>query len=253
MNGAIESTLWPGMKKLEPGSRLGGILARKRGYHNSRDSLPSTDYSVREFRADKEGPANLGSAIDWTFPDAQRGDYRTIAKYSKRLMAAGKAKDPRTIYMREFFGNCDSDAYVEGYDFSKETDSTSDSSHLWHIHISIHRAYINNVAAMNAILSILAGELLADYYVRLGIKPPEKVTGVAKVELKVGSRGPLVKHLQSRLNAIFPAYSRLKEDGIYGDKTANVLKEFQRRTGLKPDGIVGNTTKAMLKRYGITL
>lgn len=71
--------------------------------------------------------------------------------------------------------------------------------------------------------------------------------------IRKGSHGPVVKHLQQRMNAIFPRYSRLKVDGDYGPKTEAVVKEFQRRTGLAPDGIVGPKTKAMLKRYGVVL
>jgi hypothetical protein len=159
---AIESVLWPGMKRLEPTSKLGGVLARKPGYHNSRDHLPPDDYSVR-FPADKLGPADEGSAIDWTFPDAQRGDYSTIKVYSRHLLNAGKNRDPRTQYFREFFGNADDDREVEGWDFTKGQPSTSDTSHLWHIHLSVHRKWINSVEAMRAMLSILGGEPLALY------------------------------------------------------------------------------------------
>jgi hypothetical protein len=160
-NGAIETTLWPGMHALEPSSQLGGIMARKPGYHNSRDHLPASDYSVREFAIDRVGPADLGSAIDWTFPEAQSESYGRIDRYSSRLLAAGRAVDPRTYGMREFFGQADSDSAVEGWDFSKNRTSTSDKSHLWHIHISIHRKYINDTRAMRAVLSILSGQSLA--------------------------------------------------------------------------------------------
>jgi hypothetical protein len=72
-------------------------------------------------------------------------------------LEAGQAKDQRTAYMRESFGNTDSDDEVEGWDFSKHRTSTSTRSHLWHIHISAHRKYIEDKAAMGAILSILTG------------------------------------------------------------------------------------------------
>lgn len=262
MNGTIESILWPGMHKLEPKSKLGGIVARKPGYHNSRDHLPSSDYSVREFSQDRYGPVNLGSAIDWTFPDAQAGHYGTINKYSNRLMSAGKSRDPRTVYMREFFGNTDSDHEVEGWDYSKHVPSSSDSSHLWHLHISIHREYINNTVAMQAILSILSGQSLTDWKKGLGgtgkidttpiIKPPAPTTGgSAKPVLKSGATGTWVTQLQKGLNRVFPAYSSLKVDGEYGAKSVAVVKEFQKRTGLLADGQVGPKTWAMLDRYGV--
>jgi len=158
-NGAIETVLWPGAKA-EVGTDLlnGGILANKSGYHNSRNRLPSTDYSV-QLAKDKLGPGDLGSAIDLTFRSAQGGDYRNIAKYSKRLYQAGVDKDPRAYPMREFQGNIDFDNTVEGWSYYRDHAlTTSDKSHLWHIHISIYRKYINDEAAMRSILSIWNGD-----------------------------------------------------------------------------------------------
>lgn len=87
-----------------------------------------------------------------------------------------------------------------------------------------------------------------------GSKPaPVKPVGSTKLALKVGSTGPLVKHLQERMNAVFPSYSRLREDGNYGAKTEAVIKEFQRRCSVKADGVIGPKTRALLKRYGIVL
>lgn len=64
--------------------------------------------------------------------------------------------------------------------------------------------------------------------------------------LKVGSRGPEVERLQLFLNRVYPAYSKLSIDGIYGPATETVVKEFQRRSGLVVDGIVGPATRAKL-------
>lgn len=157
---AISEVLWLGMKALVPTSQLGGILADKPGYHNMRRRLPSTDYSVT-LPIDKLGPDNEGSAIDWTFPNAQAGNYSTIALYSKRLYDAGVTDDPRAYPMREFFGNIDLDSTVEGWSYYRNAAASSDTSHLWHIHISIHRKYINDTAAMNSILDILGGDDMA--------------------------------------------------------------------------------------------
>ncbi|SDT74419.1 LysM peptidoglycan-binding domain-containing protein [Actinoplanes derwentensis] len=172
--GLIATVLWPGLHALEPASKLGGILARKRGYHDSRGHHlqvgRTNDYSIR-MPLDLKGPDDEAAAIDWTFPDAQAGDFTTIKKYSARLLAAGRANDPRTYAMREFFGNADLDRDVEGWDFVRDETSSSDSSHLWHIHISIRRCYVNNRQAIDAILSILRGEALAVWQKRWGIAP----------------------------------------------------------------------------------
>lgn len=60
-----------------------------------------------------------------------------------------------------------------------------------------------------------------------------------------------VSSLQRQLNKTFPSYSNLKVDGNFGSATEEVVKEFQRRSGLVVDGIVGPNTTATLKRYGI--
>lgn len=52
--------------------------------------------------------------------------------------------------------------------------------------------------------------------------------------LKVNSKGPEVKRLQSFLG--------LKPDGIFGEKTEAVVKQWQASYGLESDGIVGEKT-----------
>ena len=149
---------WEQFQKLEPTARLGGIFATKAGYHNTRAGNRASDYSVQSV-VDRQGPATRSAGIDITFPDAQRGDYRTIIKYSARLLASGRdPNDERGNYLRSFFGNVDTDREVEGWDFQRVRPSTSDSSHLWHIHLSFSRATVGDMKAMRAVLSILAGE-----------------------------------------------------------------------------------------------
>lgn len=69
--------------------------------------------------------------------------------------------------------------------------------------------------------------------------------------LRVGSRGTAVRNLQAGLNRVFPAYSRLGVDGIFGPNTQRVVREFQRRSRLSADGVVGPKTRAALAKYGI--
>lgn len=72
-------------------------------------------------------------------------------------------------------------------------------------------------------------------------------------DLKLGMRGAAVRSLQAGLNAVFPAYSHLQTDGVFGPATYSVLTEFQRRAGLTADGVVGPNTRAALKRVGIVV
>lgn len=58
--------------------------------------------------------------------------------------------------------------------------------------------------------------------------------------LKWGSRGEKVRKVQQRLKDW--GYYKGSVDGVYGWRTANAVKAFQRKHGLKADGIVGKST-----------
>ncbi len=150
------------MLALESGTRNGGIYVDKPGYHNTRAGNASDDYSVRD-PEDKGGPSDKAAGYDWTFPEAQGGSYGTISRYSQRLLAAGRADDPRVAGWKEFFGQADSDQGVEGWDFRDGESSTSDSSHLWHIHLSEDRDKVTSMDNKRALLSVLKGESLAEW------------------------------------------------------------------------------------------
>lgn len=155
--------LWEHLHALEPKSKLGGIYASKPGYHSTRADNQARwpdNYSITDAE-DKVGPPDKAAAIDWTFPDAQAGDYTTIAKYSKRLLEAGARGDPRVSGWREFYGQGDTDTHVEGYDFRYGDTATSDPSHLWHIHLSCDRGKVASRANMDALLSVLRGDDMA--------------------------------------------------------------------------------------------
>lgn len=64
---------------------------------------------------------------------------------------------------------------------------------------------------------------------------------------KYGSRGEEVKQIQSKLKAW--GYYDGGVDGIYGSKTFEAVKKFQRKNGLSVDGIAGQKT---LSALGIT-
>ena len=75
-------------------------------------------------------------------------------------------------------------------------------------------------------------------------------------KLRNGSKGTAVIHLQAGLLRVFPTYAGpIKRtggaDGKFGDGTEQVVREFQRRSGLTPDGVVGPKTWAKLGRYHI--
>jgi len=155
--------LWEETRAAIPGVKLGGIYAAKPGYHASRAENQSSDYS-RRYAADKRGPADKASAIDLTFPSAQSGRYADIIRYTKRLDTAARNRDPRlyhdggTPVIREVIGTLDGS---RPYAFDLQTrrsDHNRDDTHLWHIHLSITRAYANDWEALRGLLSVLKGE-----------------------------------------------------------------------------------------------
>ena len=62
--------------------------------------------------------------------------------------------------------------------------------------------------------------------------------------LKQGATGGEVKELQRRLKQW--GYYSGSVDGVYGPKTVEAVKYFQRKNGLKADGIAGKSTFAAL-------
>lgn len=152
--------LWEQLHLLEPHTELGGIYADKPGYHNTRAGNDPHNYSVVDAE-DQGGPSNLAAALDWTFPDAQAGRYDLIIKYSKRLLDSGEdVNDSRLDWMREFYGQADEDTKVEGWDYRYGEPSTSDPSHLWHIHFSFSRNALTK-ANMDLLLAVLRGDDMA--------------------------------------------------------------------------------------------
>lgn len=66
------------------------------------------------------------------------------------------------------------------------------------------------------------------------------VQAVETATVKQGSRGETVKKIQQKLKNW--GYYKGAVDGIFGAKTREAVKYFQRRNGLTVDGIVGNNT-----------
>jgi len=160
----ITAALWYFVESclaMQPGTEYGGTFADKPGYHNTRNNLfnqgRTNDYSVR-LAADRAGPGDKTAAFDWTFPDAQNGNYGTIIRYGERVRNAYWGRDPRLYGWREVLIQADWDGNAEGFDFTSWSERTPDSSHLWHGHFSCLRQYLNDTTAMNGMLSILWGE-----------------------------------------------------------------------------------------------
>ncbi len=93
-------------------------------------------------------------------------------------------------------------------------------------------------------------EILRHFYgSSIYINTAEAISGIPSsypgYALRIGSSGAAVRKIQEQLNAIsnkYPLIPKLTVDGIFGERTQNAVKIFQRVFGLTQDGIVGSRT-----------
>lgn len=72
----------------------------------------------------------------------------------------------------------------------------------------------------------------------------ERIGYIGYRTLRKNMRGTDVKTLQMMLNTL--GYFAGKVDGIFGNKTRNAVKSFQRHNGLTADGVFGPKSRAKL-------
>lgn len=96
--------------------------------------------------------------------------------------------------------------------------------------------------AVAAAAALFAGYAAVDLQFQPEACPVAEVYDAAV--LKQGSRGGEVKEVQRRLK-MWGYYSGAV-DGIYGSKTVEAVKYFQRKNGLTADGVAGKATFAAL-------
>ena len=74
-------------------------------------------------------------------------------------------------------------------------------------------------------------------------------TAMAAPDLQVGSKNGDVWDLQYRLQIL--GYYQGKLDGVYGSRTYQAVKQFQRNYGLAADGLTGKRTWNVLKKVSV--
>jgi peptidoglycan hydrolase-like protein with peptidoglycan-binding domain len=93
-------------------------------------------------------------------------------------------------------------------------------------------------------------EILRNYYGdSIYINETEEISGVPSsypgTPLRQGSTGDKVRQMQRQLNVIagaYPLIPKIAEDGIFGPRTEEAVKTFQKIFNLTQDGIVGFRT-----------
>ena len=94
-----------------------------------------------------------------------------------------------------------------------------------------------------------AQQILRNYYGNIEIVNDAPVRGITSsypgTPLRRGSTGPAVVVAQVSLNRIsqnYPAIPKVTADGIFGSRTEEAVRAFQRIFGLEVDGIIGKET-----------
>ncbi|QSB15246.1 peptidoglycan-binding protein [Natronosporangium hydrolyticum] len=229
---------------------LGGIWAAKSGYHSSRAYNQANhpgNYSIR-LSLDLQGPSDKAAAIDYTMSDAE------MRRRTGYLRDGVERNDPRLYAVREFYGTVNSSTVFGRIKDSRTGSwrvSSADSSHLWHIHISFFRAYVNVWNELSPVLSVLSGESLSAWQDRQGSggddnaivapsgSPALQVTSPVTQEARVGQ-------LQRALNELG---ENLTVDNRYTQAVADAVRRMQQAAGIPADGIYGTQSQQALATF----
>jgi hypothetical protein len=204
--------LWQECDDLIPGVLLGGIYANKSGYHNTVAANLANwpwSYSVR-FPLDlNRGPDDKARAIDLTMSAAN------MRTFTGRLIAAADRQDPRMRPVRDFYGTVDAVNVVgriRDTDTGPYRKTSSDTSHLWHIHVSIWAAFCADWTAVAGVLSVLANN-----------------GGIETMFCGLGDKGNAVRALQLQLRRA--GFSPGEIDANYGPATSAAVLAMRKAAG----------------------
>lgn len=232
-------SLYNGIIAAIPGAVGSGIIAAKRGYHSSRAynrAYFPGDYSI-QLSLDQLGPSDGGAAVDVTMSTAN------MKKYTRRIMDAMDRKDPRVQSIKEVIGTLDGSTVVRYTRTSRTATpvwATSDSSHLWHIHISLFRADVNDWNKLKGIVEVVGGSTGATSH----------LWGAEMLGLKKGDTGEAVTLLQKIL--IQAGFSPGASDGAYGPNTSAAVLQARRSQGSTAtdgDNITPDAYEQIMRSY----
>lgn len=221
-------------------ARYGGGYVHKPGFHSSvEDNLEDwpDNYSIRE-AINRREPRDVGRALDITLSDA---DMRTL---TRRLAWAVETDDPRLEGLREFFGTIDGRTVFGRSRRGPDTawyESTADSSHLWHIHLSFFTPFADDWAALAGLVSILIGQSLTDY-----------LNGGAIMQQDLprhGDTGTWVGFFQRLVIERGATLPRYGVDNDYGDEFAAALRSWWRKDVNPTSSYDGRVITSDVARY----
>lgn len=218
---------------------------RQGSYHLSRQDCPPNTFSV--IRPDDragQGPDDAASAFDISM------NRKDMIVATKRMeLAWANPNDPRRKYLNAVNGWPGTGDPVR-FDMVSRKKSTASPDHKWHMHVSIRRAYVLSQAMVTAVLSILRGETVAQYLASIGVSPvPAAVARVAvpvypgRVLRRTDSAKPDIAVRQWQARMLLRGWKTIgKADGLFGAKTEDAVRRFQKQCRLPVDGAIGPKT-----------
>ncbi|WP_344144291.1 hypothetical protein, partial [Polymorphospora rubra] len=123
------------------------------------------------------------------FTPGSTKDMLLICQRLDRAVRAGELEE-----IAAWYGNVDGDQRVDGWDNIRNVVATSDSSHLWHLHITFKRRHANDMALMRRVFAVLTGTNNGGLMSELsGAEQRElynAICGKGGVRFQVAGRGP---------------------------------------------------------------
>lgn len=133
-----------------------------RGAHRSQEWIVNSAYCTNRTYTVQSGltAEQLRHIAGFDFTP---GSGEAMLAQCQRIYAAVRSGTLEEV--REFYGNVDGDQIVDGWNNIEDRIATSDSSHLWHWHLTIDRRRLTDRSVMQRILVTALGEdneMLAD-------------------------------------------------------------------------------------------
>jgi len=126
-----------------------------RGSHRSQEWILRSAYCTNRIYTVQPGLSETQARWVAGF-DFTPGSAEQMIAQCKRLNTALRLGTLEEV--REFYGNVDGDRIVDGWNNVANRAATSDSSHLWHWHISIDRRLCDQTDVMRHIFAVVTGQ-----------------------------------------------------------------------------------------------
>lgn len=124
------------------------------GSHRSQDWITNSRYCTNRSYTVQSALTALQrryiAALDVT--PKSNADMLAISQRIDRATRAGELEE-----VIAWYGNTNNDQRVDGWDNIRNAVATSDSSHLWHLHIGFDRRVLTDMNVMRRVLAVLTG------------------------------------------------------------------------------------------------